>query len=114
MAAELKVFGSVAAAAAACGVLEESYVHRFSALARAAGWESRTPADYLAGRPTPERRGGHRTGEDLGGNGVHIGGRVLPETRRKADMARDAAGLTWEAFIRGAAEYILSGKRFVG
>lgn len=112
MAAELKEAGSPEAAADACGVNMVSYERRFRELATAAGWTSRTPADYLEGRETVERRGGRRHGEVLRSEGKHAGGLVTAETKDLVDKARRKSGLSWEKFVRGAAEHILAGKHF--
>lgn len=113
MAAELKAAGSPEAAAAACKVKLINYERRFRELATAAGWASKTPADYLAGRETAERRGGRRHGEVSRSEGVHAGGLVTPETHELVGQAREKLGLSWERFARGAAEHILAGGSFL-
>lgn len=113
MAAELRAAGSMKPVAEACGVTPAHYERRFRELATAAGWESLTPDDLLANRPTPERRGGRRRGEVFEGEDAQIGGRVRIATKEKAVRARTKAGLSWEQFVRGAAEHILSGGVFL-
>lgn len=113
MAAEIRAAGSTVAIAELCGVTPAHYERRFRELATAAGWESLTPDDLLANRPTPERRGGHRRGEVFEGEDAQIGGRVRIETKAKAVQARAKAGLSWEQFVRGASEHLLAGGVFL-
>ena len=47
------------------------------------------------------------------GEDAQIGGRVRIETKAKAVQARAKAGLSWEQFVRGAAEHLLAGGVFL-
>ena len=87
---------------------------RFNELAKAAGWKSTMPEDYLEARET--RRGGYRHGVPSTGDGKRsMGGAVNEETRKKYEAAQAKLGeIGFEVFILGASMHILSGRRFLG
>lgn len=93
----------------------ETFRRAFADLARAAGWESRTPEDYLLGRTT-------RHGGDHGKSGeltVRIAARLKPVTKKALDKALDkfaqAAGSdtgTMDGFLAAAAKHYIRHGRF--
>jgi len=117
MAADLKRVGSEDAAAALYGVTIATYERRFRELAKAAGWKTWTPDDYLANRHSSETRGGRRHAGPPLTETVAFGGRCRPETKALVVRARavldqrDGSG-SLDEFLAGAANYILSGKHF--
>lgn len=120
MADELRQAQTVEAAAAAVDRSVDYYCRRFTEMASAAGWESRHPADWLAGVPSRSPGGQPgRPGTVPVDKAVPIGGRVLPETKdlmeaARARMKERGEGGGWDDFIRGASQHVLSGKRFAG
>lgn len=104
---EIAEVSAVEAAAAVYEVKPDTLRRRFGDLARAAGWMSTTPEDFIGSRKT--QAGGVRTGELRAGEGVSFGGRVRPETKAAVARARELLGLGLDGFLRRAADHVVAG-----
>ena len=118
METELRQAGSVEAAAEACERSVSTYSRRFYDLARAARRASKTPQDFLAGEAT-RAPGGNMTGSGVPlAESIMLGMRVYPATKALAEQARKALAertgdaKSWDTFMLGAAQHILSGNVF--
>lgn len=101
---------AVDVAAQLYGVTVPYFRRRFAEFARAAGWKSTQPADYLAGKATTN--GGVFRGKPRPVDMVRLGGWLSAETKARYMEAKERLGWTLDEFMRAAADHALAGLSF--